>query len=263
MMCLLAGACFDIQWDQLEPIPRTGRRFDYRAVGAALRAIVEAKGTKYRKSQSGQLSDGLEKKTAHHNAGEVYDTAIVVSTHVGLQGDNPRILVADPPRHYDEAAFSPRSEQMFRSRHYSRVLQFAGLTEASRELYLQSRQPLSEAETPRTTLEIVRMSWHVVRQIGGTSYIGRWVTENDLPEWFVGRVNAPRDSQRGSRTRTFRLFQGVDEAILDRLQSRDWESLKVATFRDAGPAIREATGIDGNISRFPDGSILTVEELSL
>jgi hypothetical protein len=58
------------------------------------------------------------------------------------------------------------------------------------------------------------------------------------------------------------LFQGIDEEILDRLRSRQWESLKVAAFRDAGLPVREASGIDSNASRFPDGSILTIDELS-
>jgi hypothetical protein len=32
MMCLIAGTCFSVPWDQLESIPGPGRRFDYRAV---------------------------------------------------------------------------------------------------------------------------------------------------------------------------------------------------------------------------------------
>jgi hypothetical protein len=262
MMCLVAAECFDVQWDQLEPIPGPGRRFDFRAVGSALRGIFEAKGTKYRGSQFGQISDGLAKKAKHRTAGETYDAAIIVSTHIGIEGEHPRIVVADPPRRYDEAAFAPGSEQMFRSRHYSRVLQFAGLTEASRELYLQSQQLLAEPGLPARPLNAVRSNRNVTRQIGGTTYVGRWVTESDLPDSFVARVHASRTRRRGSQARAFRLFQGVDEEILDRVQSREWDLLKVRPFREAGAPVREAMDIDSNASRFPDGSILTIEELS-
>jgi hypothetical protein len=148
MMCLIALDCFDVLWDQLEVIPGPGRRFDYRAANAALQCIFESKGTKYRGNQSSQITDGLDKKETHRLNGETYDVALVISSHVGGPGEEPRILVADPELPDWRAAFDPDRELMYRSRHYARALQFAGFAAESRELYLTSGRIKERKQAP-------------------------------------------------------------------------------------------------------------------
>lgn len=110
MTCLFAHRHWAIPWDQLQPIPGRGLRFDYRGRGRlpdggtragkrrrVINAIFESKGTKYRASQSKQVIHGRKKKAAHHRRGDRFDVELIVSTHVGSSGQKPRILIADPP----------------------------------------------------------------------------------------------------------------------------------------------------------------------
>lgn len=176
MMCLIAERCFGIPWDQLGPLPGQGKRFDYRGVSGVLQCIFESKGTSYRSNQSGQIENGLDKKSAHHARGEHFDVELIISFYVGHNGDEPRILLADPDKSSFKELFSRSDDRYFRLKHYCRVLQYVGLPKSAYYLnryamdYLYGRRSIYKTlineKEDRGYLQSIN--------IDGDEFLGRW-----------------------------------------------------------------------------------------
>lgn len=176
MMCLLANKAFGIPWDQLGGLPGRGLRFDYRGQLNGFDGIFESKGTSYRTNQTGQINHGIKKKEAHHNRGDRFDVELIVSTFVGRGDEQPRILVGDPD--FDELAviYDQADKRFFRLRHYSRVLQFVGLTKSAFKLhkfakaYLKGERAIGETVLLEKEVE----GYLDIEQFGEHRYFGRW-----------------------------------------------------------------------------------------
>lgn len=252
MMCLIAGECFDVEWDQLEAIPGRGRRFDYRATTPRHRCIFESKGTKYRYSQRGQIAEGLEKKIEHHNRGERYDVELIISTHVGVNGDHPRVLVADPEFPNWDKAFTSDSAALFRHRHFSRAFQFAGMTRAARSMYLRSRVIEGKQDFASGTM-IPPESGEIVH-VDGDDFIGRWV-ESPQDSWLIERLS----SSEGFRSAwpflsSMRIFQGIRRSVYTDVVNKSPEAVEISRFSESRLVVGETESRQYSI--FPDGTIL-------
>lgn len=121
MGCLIAHKIFNTNWDSLESIVGRGRRFDYRANIPGQVYVYEFKGTKHRGNQNAQINSGLTKKNVMHHRNESYDVELIVSTHLGLSNQEPRIVLADPPFEGFKAEFSEDANVLYRLRHLARI----------------------------------------------------------------------------------------------------------------------------------------------
>lgn len=148
IMCLLARRLYQISWDQIEPLPAPGLRFDYRGRQNGFAGIFESKGTRNRATQNSQIRHGLRKKQAHHERGDTFDVELIISTHIGWQNTAPRILIGDPS--FDRLAeiYRDTDESFFRLRHYARVLQFIGLPRSSYFLNETAKEQLHRKKAP-------------------------------------------------------------------------------------------------------------------
>jgi hypothetical protein len=258
MMCLIAHYYWQIPWDQLGPIPAPGKRFDYRGQNGSIKAIFESKGTKYSYNQPNQIVHGLEKKEEHHARGENYDVELVVSTHVGMTGDTPRILTADPEYDFNALAFGPDSNNFYRIRHYARVMQFIGAPATARRLYLESNALLGRGNQPPRGMNDDFELFDEYR-IGPLRFLGHWF-DKWVPEGSV-RFRKYRDVEQSLRKNPFRtrVFQGLfDEFIGIILESSPTD---IQLF-DRG-ILRRLKDVGGEpVSAFDDGSIFVVEEIN-
>jgi hypothetical protein len=259
MTCLLASRCWSIDWDQLQAISRRGKRFDYRAIARSIRCIFESKGTSHRTSQRGQIAHGLAKKRDQHKK-EKADVALILSTCVGMPPVKPRILVADPPVDWEEAAFGPGADLFFRLRHYSRVLQFIGATESARRVYAMSNESAPQELMPYidfrhrlssySTTDLRRLE---TRSVGGQVFFGTRVDTAELDAHYRRRSRSIGIEWSGR----VQLFQGLREDVVAALNEADLttiEGRKISALPDD-----DAAAISSNISVFPDGSILAIE----
>jgi hypothetical protein len=217
MLCLLANKCLGIPWDQLGALPGPGLRFDYRGRANGVDGIFESKGTSHRGKQAGQIAHGLDKKEAHHARGDHFDIELICSTFVGVQGEPPRIILADPD--FDEMSeiYGRTDDRFFRLRHYARILQFVGLPQSALRLnrfalhYLRGnldlRQTILDEKALDGFLEVV--------SFGVDRYFGRWFDQVLPPgsrrysQSQYGQAVIAEFAQ-GKKNR---VFQGVHEDV--------------------------------------------------
>lgn len=275
MTCLIANRFFNINWDQLGPIPGRGKRFDYRAPivnGNEGKAIFEAKGTKYIHNQISQISHGIEKKEAHHSRGEHFDVELIISTHIGIRGDEPRILIADPKFEKNDLAFSPESNKFYKYRHYARVLQYIGATNISREYYLTSLEILDQisrkmlGQTPQEKLD--EISYEVIKEliepknqnkifVNDTEFVGQWFDYWIPPESKRYKKLLENKKLEFKEKYNIKIFQGIDNRIFNNLLSENLEEINLLTWNECRKYTKMEGG--GGVSVFPDSTILAVK----
>ncbi len=176
MMCLIAERSFGIPWDQLGPLPGQGKRFDYRGMSGQLQCIFESKGTSYKGNQDGQIGDGINKKRAHHERGEYFDVELIISSCIGHNGDEPRILLADPDKSSFKELFSRGDDRYFRLKHYCRVLQYVGLPQSAYYLNRYAMDYLYGRRSVYRTLinEKEKRGYLKSINIDGDEFLGQW-----------------------------------------------------------------------------------------
>lgn len=257
--CLIASKGFNIPWDQLEPIPGPGTRFDYRGKSGNLACIFESRGTKYPYSQSSQISSGIEKKRVCRSRGDHFDVGLVISTCIGVAPDRPRIIVADPE--FTGMTFGKNSKIYYRYRHFARVAQFIGATPLARDIYVKSNELLSAGELKKPLYGYRMPSNLQSVKIEGKEYIGRW-----FDDWI------PKGASRYERLKSLELpvpfrsrpkthigfFQGllVDhyrllaEGNLEQIDIPKSEKISIGAMTEEG----------WGASIFPDGTIMLARE---
>jgi hypothetical protein len=272
MLCLFARHFWKIPWDALEPIPGKGKRFDYRGQTKNLKAIFEAKGTRYRKSQPKQISDGLAKKKAHHKRGEHHDVELVISTHIGGPLDRSRILLADPEFPDDEFSFGPEANDFFRLRHYARVLHFVGapslgyqLRQEADLIYKSARglsfpQPDFRQALPlsiRRLEEPLNLSEHTV---GESSFLGTWYESWLPPEEEGSHRNADAINLKLQRLMpSLKVFQGIRSEIIQDINNKGPLSILNTATTEEFDIIHKDDAFVSSI--FTDGSVLSLQYL--
>lgn len=255
--CLIANKCFNIPWDQLEPVPGPETRFDYRGKSGSLDCIFESKGTKYPNKQSSQIIGGINKKKIYRKRRARFDIGLVISACIGVFPQEPRIVVADPE--FTKVAFGGNSNIYYRYRHFVRVLQFIGATPLAREIYMKSNALLSggELQRPLFEREILPDLESVI--IDGKKYVGRW-----FDSWI------PKDTSRYERLRSLELpaplssrpkvkigiFQGllVDNYML--LAEGNLAKIKIPISSKLSISASTKNGWEASI--FPDGTTLVI-----
>lgn len=274
MACLIANRFFNINWDQFESIPvGRGERFDYRApIGNGGKAIFEAKGTKYFHNQIPQISHGIRKKEAYHSRGEHFEVELIISTHIGIRGDEPRILIADPKFEKNDLAFSAESNKLYKYRHYARVLQYIGATNISREYYLTSQEivgQISQKRLGKTSYEIFdEISYEERKQIepknqknnifvNDTEFIGQWFDYWIPPESKRYKKLLENKKLEFKEKYNIKIFQGIDKRIYDMLLSDNLEEINLLTWNECRKYTKMKDG--GGVSVFPDSTILAVK----
>lgn len=273
MTCLIANRFFNINWDQFESIPvGRGERFDYRApIGNEGKAIFEAKGTKYFHNQIPQISHGIRKKEAYHSRGEHFDVELIISTHIGIRGDEPRILIADPKFEKNDLAFSPESNKLYKYRHYARVLQYIGVPNISREYYLTSQEILgqiSQKRLSKTPYEILdgipyKVEKHIEPKnlnkifVNNTEFIGQWFDYWIPPESKRYKKLLENKKLEFKEKYNIKIFQGIDKRIFNMLLSNNLEEINLLTWDEC----RKYTNTyeEVGVSVFPDSTILAVK----
>jgi hypothetical protein len=224
--------------------------------------MFEAKGTKHRRNQRGQIKDGLAKKRALGRSKKGrYDIALIISTHIGSAGERPRILVADPefPDYGD--AFGSIADVVYRYRHYARAAQFAGFTGLATTLYSLSKElsagtPLLP-ETQRSMLPSIgrasrigevsrREVAHHEITINGEEYVGQFLDTTDLPREYRAWLN-----ERRTRRPRFQVFQGIRRSKLATLF--DGRLGEVDNLPSEAEPSESSQG--GAFSIFPDGTV--------
>ena len=259
ILCLLAQHLFVIPWDQLEPFPGRGVRFDYRGRRQGFDGIFEAKGTSHMQNQLGQIEDGLTKKTAHHARGERFDVELIVSTFVGRRNTAPRIVLADPD--FDRLArlYDSTGDKFFRLRHYVRVLQFMGLPRSAFALNRFAKYHFSgEGAWSGRILD----RGDAVRdleplEMGGFRFLGRWF-DSIIPPGSGRYDRSPYErlvAARGDSPR-YRVFQGLRQDIFDSAFEGQPFSRDLVTASEIQRTLENA---DRRASVFPDGTILVFE----
>jgi hypothetical protein len=256
MTCLLAKKAFGVPWDQLGGLPGPGLRFDYQGQFDGLNMIFESKGTSYRSNQNSQIKHGLDKKQAHHDRGDYFDVELVVSTFVGRDNEQPRIIVADPDFDALARIHAQTDKRLFRLRHYARVLQFVGLPKSSFALsryaraYFRGKRAIGE-----TILREKEADGYLdTEYFGNRRYFGRWF-EHVAPE---GSARYPEERygeellKRLDGDTRRRVFQGIRDDVYH--AGFDGEPFAHNLMTD--DEIRaELESIDGPVSLFPDGTI--------
>lgn len=255
MMCLIAERHFGIPWDQLGSLPGQGKRFDYRGAAGGLDCIFESKGTSHRGTQSGQITDGLMKKAAHHRRGERFDVELIVSTHVGRENSTPQILIADPDKSSYRRLFERGDSRYFRLKHYCRALQFVGLPRSAFHLNLFARDYLAGNRSLYRTIIDEKMERGFLEpiHIGNDEFLGRW-----FYSWL------PMESRRYGRlikdfgTRNLEgarlsVFQGMRRDVYEAGLTEDPFSQPLIA-NDARKKYRHF--LDSGVSVFPDGTVM-------
>lgn len=255
MMCLVAGNCFAIPWDQLQSIRGRGKRFDYRAVNTNLKCIFEAKGTKYLSKQAEQIASGLEKKKAHKDRGENVDVAVIISTRIGKRSGKPRIVIADPDIPISDEAFGPASDMVYRYRHYARIMQFAGSSLTARSLYLESERILGRdiggIKERRPDPNLIRL------QVGDAMYVGTRTLRSGAAIRDHREQQSSLFPEVASDPTQVQIFQGIREDVYETIVYRRLEELEIPPGVDEAEVNR--TEPDAAVSVFSDGSVLMIE----
>jgi hypothetical protein len=255
--CLIAMNILKIPVDSLEPIPKTGMRFDYFGARKGLTCMLESKGTKYRYTQSDQIEHGVEKKQAHHNEGERFDVELICSTAVGIGQQKPRILLGDPITQIGEWLISDQARVFVRLRHYSRLMQFIGATDLARLLYLDSND-LKDSGVVRMD----RLKSYVESPlpkdrvtVGKQLFIGSYFN-TPFPE--TGKRYASRRSRtirRDDFDSRIMMFQGIRDDRLELIRQRRLDDLGLMgplrpQFRRTTTGERASLLHDGSVQLF-------------
>lgn len=273
MTCLIANRFFNVNWDQLESIPSgRGKRFDYRApIENGGKAIFESKGTKYFHKQNSQISNGIEKKEQLHSRGEHFDVELIISTHIGIRGDEPRILIADPKFEKNDLAFSPESNRLYQYRHYARVLQYIGATNISRQYYLTSQKIsnyISQKTLGKTSYEILDdILYEEIKRfepkdqnnifVNNTEFIGQWFDYWIPPESKRYKKLLKNKKLEFKEKYNIKIFQGIDKRIYNNLLIENLEEINLLTWDECRKYKKMDGG--GGVSVFPDSTILAVK----
>lgn len=258
MTCLFASRHYSIPWDQLESIPGRELRFDYRGRSNGLQCIFESKGTVNQRSQSAQITHGIDKKNAHHNRGEHFDVELIISTHIGERGEQPRILLADPDFSNFSHAFDDALDDVYSLRHYARVFQFIGMPWIARRFYMSAKRLLQGKTIGEAKSELVGQDYQADKVIvGNDTFIGNWYSS-----WI------PEDSKRYDHFSKYklpelrtvekiRIFQGLRVDIYETLLSEDFSSIVLLS--DDMRKSYQLTDDGMLVSVFPDATILGID----
>lgn len=262
--CLIATKYLGIPYDQLEPIPGPGTRFDYRGQSGNLKCIFESRGTKYIGNQIPQVEWGMDKKAVCNKREDKFDISLVISAFIGLEPKKPQIIIADPK--YTGKAFWGNSAIYYRYRHFARVMQFIGATPLSRALYLestkipwgmQSKLFFFKDSDPYSAENMTKI------EVDNSFYIGHWVDN-----WV------PKESFRYRRLKSIKLpsllesqpkmkisvFQGLLDANFQAIINGRMEKISIPSGENLA-SIKETK--NGDIaSVFPDGTALIFREKS-
>lgn len=262
MMCLLVNKSFNIPWDQLGSLPGRGLRFDYRGQTNNFDGIFESKGTSHKNNQSGQIKHGIDKKEAHHNRGEKFNVELITSTFIGRDNDRPRIVLGDPD--FDELAklYDSADNRYFRLRHYSRILQFVGLTKSAFHLNRYAREYLKgKRMVGQTIMEEKQADGFLATEtFGSDNYFGRWFKtvlpegsrrykEDRYGEQLLEKFDGPLRRQ---------VFQGMREDVYRAGFGGEPFSHSLLSEQDIEESLQK---IDRPASVFPDGTIQLFEQL--
>lgn len=254
--CLIASKSLNIPWDQLEPIPGPEKRFDYRGNSPNLSCMFESKGTKYRDKQNSQIENGLDKKSVISNAGVKFDICLVVSSFVGCNNELPRIIIADPD-YNEEMLFSETSQEFFRYRHFTRVLQFIGATPLARQLYIEANYLLSgRRPQPRLFGDEYVSNFESIN-IQGDRFIGSWfdswapIGASRYDRWKKFELPSISISQPNIRVS---IFQGLLESNFKALSERKLDQIEIKGFENITTHKITSDGLVASF--FPDGTIL-------
>ncbi|MFC1987916.1 hypothetical protein ACFLVH_05185 [Chloroflexota bacterium] len=256
--CLIASKYLGIPFDQLEPIPGPGTRFDYRGQSGNLKCIFESRGTKYEYTQDSQIEGGIDKKAICKKRGDQFDIGLVISTFIGTKPETPQIVIADPE--YKGIMFGKNNDIYYRFRHFARVMQFIGATPLSRELYVESNNILWERRSKRfffkeDNLYPVKDMPEI--EVDKSLYIGRW-SEDWIPSKSfrykrLKSIKLPKllDSRPKAKVSIFQgllkmNFQAITEGYLEDITINKGENLGITTQTHEGEIA----------SIFPDGTVL-------
>lgn len=264
MSCLIASKCLGIPYDQFEPIPGPGTRFDYRGKSGNLKCVIESRGTKYEGNQYLQVKEGMEKKTTCKKRGDKFDIGLVVSTCIGLSPKRPRIMIADPE--YSGPMFGESSEIYYKYRHFSRVMQFIGATPLSRALYLESNNILYGRQSKRFFFEdrdAYAMEDMTKVEVGESSYVGHWFDKWIPKETFRYRRLKSIELPAPLRSRPkmkLSVFQGLSDMNFRAIIDGGIDNIIIPAGEKL-MSIRETK--NGEVaSVFPDGTVLVFRAYS-
>ena len=254
--CLIANKLYNIPWDQLESLPGPGLRFDYRAKTNNFDGIFESKGTSHKRNQVGQMRHGIQKKEAHHERGEMFNVELIISSFIGRDNDQPRIMIGDP--NFDKLAkvYKESNDRFFRLRHYSRVLQFIGLPKSAFLLYRYARSYLKgDRLLDQTILREKEIDGFLTTEhYGNQRFFGRWFN-TIIPEKskrYKKQKVRSRLSQYLEGKNQYRVFQGVREDVYRAGFGGNPFSHELLTKEDIAHSLQE---INETASLFPDGTI--------
>jgi len=260
MQCLLAEKTFGIPWDQLCSLPGPGLRFDYRGRTENLDCIFESKGTSHRDNQSSQILDGVQKKQAHHNRGECFDVELVVSTFIGRNNQQPRIVVGDPRFDSLLELYQKADDRFFRLRHYSRILQFVGLPQSAYELYQYSRAYLEgKRDIGITIMQEKEVEGYLTTvTLDEHRYFGRWY-DTVFPEAsrrYRNRTSFFNDIDNLFPRKPYKVFQGIREDVYRAGLNGEPFSHDLISLSEIAETMRR---LEKTVSLFPDGSVQMVK----
>jgi len=262
MMCLIAEKCLGIPWDQLGPLPGQGKRFDYRGVSNQWECIFESKGTSHRENQSSQIKNGLEKKDAHHMRGEHFDIELIISFYIGHNGNEPRVLLADPDKSSFKELYNRGDDRYFRLKHYCRVLQYVGLPKSAYYLNRYAMDYLYKRRSIYKTIIAEKEERGYLKSINinGDEFLGQWF-RSWLPK------NSTRYKRLYNREKSFfvasegkqrEVFQGMRRDVYDAgLRSEPFLYPLMMKKND----IERYHSFDGmGVSIFTDGTIMIFKQ---
>lgn len=261
--CLIAKRYFGIGWDQLEPIVKVGKRFDYRSPVKVSsnggvhegNAIFEAKGTMNYSNQKRQIKNGLRKKSALDGSTRGCDIKLIISTFIGIQGDQePVILMADP----EHNIFGDESEAFYKYRHYAKVFQYIGLPEIAAQYHRNSSN--IRKEKPTKGIYIKEKPHLTSLTVNNITFEGQWFTSwvPTASKRYKLLINKEKKiMDRLSPTKKLKSFQGIIKEHYDKLLLGD--VMGITPLADFQTGFFERTQDGTRVSVFPDGTILALE----
>lgn len=263
--CLLANKLFNVDWDTLESIKGQGKRFDYRATNPGQDYAYEFKGTKHRGKQNEQVENGIAKKTEMHQRNENYDVELIISTHLGLSNQTPRIILADPPFQGFKDEFTEEADMLYRLRHLSRIAQFIGNTPLSRVYYNHSKEFIVKKDIEQIQDIGDRLIRTEIREIENQISIGKIATLNIENRNFIGRwVSYWQPENKRLKRKSFELpkfsdnveieiFQGVASTLYQAMTENKIFDLK-EKLRFEKQNLKSNSDVD--YTEFSDGTIM-------
>ena len=263
--CLIANKIFNVAWDTLEPIKGQGKRFDYRATNPGQNHAYEFKGTKHRGKQNEQVENGINKKVEMHQRNENYDVELIISTHLGLSNQIPRIILADPPFQGFKDEFTEDADMLYRLRHLSRIAQFIGNTPLSRFYYNQSKEFIVKKNITKIQEIGDRLIRNEIGEIENLTSIGKIETVSIENRNFIGRWVSywqPENKRlkrkdfefpKFSENEEIEIFQGVASTLYQSMTENKIFDLK-ENLRFEKQNLKSNSDVD--FTEFSDGTIM-------